>query len=58
MRSDFSLNNLIERVSTTIDTPPPHASDGFKTDSASFLSHSFFSALHPVHDDVIENTNL
>ena len=39
MRSDFSLNNLTESVSMIA---PPYASDGFKTDSASFLPHYFF----------------
>ena len=41
------------------DTPPPHASDGFKTDSAPFLPHSFYFLLtRPVHVDVIINTSL
>ena len=39
MCSDFSLNNLTESVSTIA---PPHASDGFKTITVSFLPHSFF----------------
>ena len=54
MRSDFSLNNLTESVSMIA---PPYASDGFKTDSASFLPHFFFLLLQPVHEDVIENIN-
>ena len=54
MRSDFSLNNLTESVSMIA---PPHASDGFKTDSAPFLPHFFFPLLQPVHEDAIENTN-
>ena len=39
MRSEFSLNNLTESLSMIA---PPYASDGFKTDSASFLPHFFF----------------
>ena len=37
----YLKNNLTESVSTTA---PPDASDGFKTDSASFLPHFFFFA--------------
>ena len=59
MRSEFSLNNLTENVSVMIAPPHDHASNGFKTDSASFLPHSFFLLLRPVvHEDAIENTNL
>ena len=37
----YLKNNLTESVSTIA---PLHASDGFKTDSASFLPHFFFFA--------------
>ena len=49
--TDFYLNNsLTESVSTIA---PPHASDGFKTDSVSFLPHNYcLLLLRPVHEDV------
>ena len=51
----YLRNNLAESVSTIA---PPHASDGFKTESASFLPHFFFLLLRSVHENVVENTNL
>ena len=39
--TDFYLNNNLTESVCTIDSSP-HASDGFKTDSASFLPNSFF----------------
>ena len=48
----YLKNNLTESVSTMI--APPHASDVFKTDSASFLPHSLFFAAptYSIHEDV------
>ena len=41
------------------DSPPPHASDGLKTDSAPFLPHYiFFLLVRPVHVDDIVNASL
>ena len=41
--TDFYLNNnLTDRDESVSTTAPPHASDGFKSDSASFLPIFFF----------------
>ena len=37
---------------------PPHASDGFKTDSAPFPTHFFSLLVRPVHADGIVNASL
>ena len=60
MRSDFSLNSLIESVSTTatIDTPPPMPATVSKPIPRILSPILFFLLPQPVHDDVIENTNL
>ena len=45
-------------LSSVSTIAPPHATDGFKTDSAPFLPHSFFLLVRPVHEDVIVHTSL
>ena len=55
--SEAFLSSTKEIQSVSTIPAPPHASDGFKIDSALFLPRSFFLLVRPVHVDAIVNTS-